>query len=246
LTHNTNSNSDNQQLPPAARSARPKEDDSENDTNHDAETEQEMNNDFSISSHQSHNSFMEYENSTTNNTGMRRRRPVPGTSHSTINSMEQVDDTTTTTETVRPAVPRRPQASPSPSTVLPSSDPQQQQQQSEQPQTHFAPTTTTSSSSPSLPHAASLSQGMMPLVQSALRRAAGAAGSSHSVGGGVEFVPPLHNHRLDRGPLYAPEMVSGGNPYYPADIAEDPGATEFLQKLLLLLGSVVLFCLLIF
>jgi hypothetical protein len=203
---------------------------------------------------------MENENMNMDNTGMRRRRPFSGTAHSSTNSMEHAenDNTATTTtassDTVRPAVPRRPQASPSTSTTsnAESSDPQQQQQQqqqqqSEQPQSQnqFAATTASSSPSSSLPHPASLSQGMMPLVQSALRRAAGT--SSSSGGGGGEFVPPLHNYRLDRGPLHI-TADHGNNPYYfPADmIAEDPGATEFLSRLLLLLGSVVIFCLLLF
>jgi RING-type zinc-finger len=76
-------------------------------------------------------------------------------------------------------------------------------------------------------HPASLSHGMLPFVQQALRHAAAA--------GGAEFVPPLH--RL--------EGIQHSSPDWAAPVANRE-STEFLSWLLLLLGSFVLFCLLLF
>ena len=77
-------------------------------------------------------------------------------------------------------------------------------------------------------HPASLSHGMLPLVQQALRHAAAV--------GGADFVPPLHR-------------LEGMHPAAPNDGAapiSNRESTEFLSWLLLLLGSFVLFCLLLF
>ena len=81
------------------------------------------------------------------------------------------------------------------------------------------------------PHPASLSHGMLPLVQHALllRRPANANASR-----GV--APP--RSRLDpRSGVDAGSNLDGGAP---------PDTTEFLSRLLLLLGSFVIFCLLLF
>ena len=73
---------------------------------------------------------------------------------------------------------------------------------------------------------------MLPLVQHALRR----AGSS-DVG-----VPPVS--RLERAASDGAGV--GGAWQHHHDDGADPGATEFLSRLLLLLGSFVIFCLLLF
>jgi hypothetical protein len=136
-------------------------------------------------------------------TGLRMRFPSSSTSRG--------EDETTTDAGM--AVPRRPVARSSSNLQLAERD---------------DVASAVSASSRTTTHPASLSHGMLPFVQQALRHAAAA--------GGAEFVPPLH--RLEG-------MHSSSQPDWAAPVANRE-STEFLSWLLLLLGSFVLFCLLLF
>ena len=126
-----------------------------------------------------------------------------------------------------PTVPRRP-APHSPPRNSDDYDTLNQSTSSSSPLRHHA-TTTLSPVLPRGPHPASLSHGILPLMQHALLRSRSMANNSSNDAG----APPLSRLEQSR----HDDAI---------DLDNAPDTTEFLSRLLLLLGSFVIFCLLLF
>lgn len=189
------------------------------------------------------------ETSSSTNTGLRQRLRFRSTDSDIISNSHVVttraSDTTNETSTTSTVVPRRPIARTSSNLQLAENEdvaaaavaaaaPNRSNNNNGSPITQqhrlTHPLSPTNGG-----HPASLAHGMLPLVQQALRHVSLAA--ANGTNGSHDFVPP--RHRLEG-------MNSNNNYFYMQQPNQDRASTEFLSWLLLLLGSFVLFCLLMF